>query len=432
MTWDPMGAWPRERPWIWLTLAGWLLFLRGPAFVENLKLRPPTEIIPDFFGDYASARSWTEGLPVYAEHRETVPRYVGVRLNERRSHVFFNAHPPTSVLLALPFAAMSFPTAFLAWNLTSLAALAASVCVVQRQLRIPVRVWSFAPVVALLSLCFPLWEQCRLGQLTLILLLLVTGTWAAERSGRPWLAGALLGAATTIKLFPGCLFLHYALCRRWKVVAAGMATMAGLTALTAALLGLDAYRAYLLRVLPGIQHFRAGWNNDSLWGFWSRLFDPALDHPRDWSLSQPVSYSPALALLISVISSSAIVAILARAVHRNTAGQGNDLTFALAVTATLLVSPICWDHYLLILLVPLAAAWVELPASRLARALFVVIVAAFWVGHPTVWELFGLLGRAATPLESLCVLSYQFYALLGLFALICLELRGGRTRSAAP
>ena len=32
-----------------------------------------------------------------------------------------------------------------------------------------------------------------------LLLLLITGAWAAERSGRPWLAGGLLGAATAIR-----------------------------------------------------------------------------------------------------------------------------------------------------------------------------------------------------------------------------------------
>jgi hypothetical protein len=40
-------------------------------------------------------------------------------------------------------------------------------------------------MIAMLLLCFPLWEQCRLGQLTLVLLLLITATWAAERFAWP-------------------------------------------------------------------------------------------------------------------------------------------------------------------------------------------------------------------------------------------------------
>ncbi len=274
MPWDPLSAWPNERRWIWLTIAGWVLLFRGPAFVESLQAKSPQELLPDFFQEYASARNAFEGRPIYDDHHESVRRYLGFQLNDRRSHVVVNAHPPTSILLALPLAKLEFGDAFLTWNLVSLAALAASLWIVQRQLTIPFSARSFAPLLALLLLCFPLWEQCRLGQLTLVLLLLITGAWAAERSGWPRLAGPLLGAATCIKLFPGFLFVYYALRGRWKVVVAGMVTVAGLTALTALLLGIEAYRSYFLTVLPEIQWFRVGWNNDSVWGFWSRLFDP--------------------------------------------------------------------------------------------------------------------------------------------------------------
>jgi len=108
--------------------------------------------------------------------------------------------------------------------------------------------------------------------------------------------------------------------------------------------------------------------------------------------------------------------------HPESSPRRSDLTFALAVTAMLLVSPICWEHYLLLLLVPLAVVWVQLPASRFARGLFLLIVAAIWLGYPLVWTVFDLNGRTAKPVHSLGVLSYQFYALLGLFALILMEL----------
>jgi hypothetical protein len=156
------------------------------------------------------------------------------------------------------------------------------------------------------------------------------------------------------------------------------------------------------------------------------LFDPAPEHERDRSLTEPLFYSPALANALSLISSAADVAILAWTVRRDAPGRRCDLTFALAVTAMLLISPICWDHYLLLLLVPLAVVWLELPASRFARIVFPVIAGAFWVGYPLIWRLFGLNGRTATPVHSLGVLSYQFYALLGLSALVLMELEQER------
>ncbi len=382
-----------------------------------------------------------------------------------------NAHPPASVLLALPLARLNFATAFLAWNLMSLAALAASLWIVQRQLKIPIGFGSLAASLALLLICFPLWEQCRLGQLTLLLLLLVTGAWAAERSGHPRLAGSLLGAATMIKLFPGFLLVYYALRGRWKVVAAGVLAVTALTGLTISALGIEAHRAYFTTVLPAIQWFQVSWNNDSLWGFWSRLLDPAPEHTRDRSLTVPLLHSPILATSLSLVSAAAISAILAmdlrrgariRGARRSTAptqptmvapdpmqvnvetavvegittvsqtAREDGLTFAMAVAAMLLISPICWEHYLLLLLVPLAIVWIELPAALFARAAFLTIVAAFWVGYPLTWTAFGLNGRTATPIDSAGILSYQFYALLAFFALARMELMSRRGREILP
>jgi hypothetical protein len=424
MPWDPLGAWPSERRWIWLTLAGWLFLLRGPAFIKNLEARPPQELIPDFFQDYASARNWLEGLPIYSSHFEAAPRYLGVSLKDRRAHVVVNSHPPPSVLLVLPLAELDFADAFLAWNLVSLAALAGSLWIVQGRLQISVSLWSIPPLVAMLLLCYPLWELFSLGQMTGVLLLLVTGTWAADRSGRPSLAGALLGTATSIKLIPGVLLLYYMLRGRWKVAATGLMMIACLVVLSATLLGIEAYRSYILTVLPEIQWFRVGWDNNSLWGFWSRLFDPAPERVRMSSFTEALIYSPALAKALSVASSAAIIGVMAWAVRCDVKGQRTDLTFALAITSMLLVSPVCWSHYLLLLLVPLAVVWNELPASRFARALFLAIVSAFWLGYPLVWTAAGLTDwRVASPLHSLGVLSYEFYALLALFALILMELR---------
>ncbi len=202
----------------------------------------------------------------------------------------------------------------------------------------------------------------------------------------------------------------------------GLLTILILSVLTASILGVEAYRSYFLTVLPEIQWFRVGWNNNSFWGFWSRLFDPSPEHERDRSLTEPLYYSPTLATTLALASSVAITGILALALRRASQGRRCDLTFTLAVTAMLLVSPICWEHYLLLLLVPLASIWVGLPKSGFMRVAFLVIVAAFWLGYPVTWTAFGLNGRVATPVDSVGILSYQFYALLGFFALALLQL----------
>ncbi len=423
MPWDPFNAWPEYRRWIWLSIAAWLVLLRGPAFVDNLRVKSPEQSTPNFFQEYASGRNWLEGISIYSDHRETVPRYLHSAFVEGRSYVFANAHPPTSVLISLPFAKLNFADSFVVWNSVSLCALIASLWIAYRQLKIELRASSAIGLISLLLLCHPLWEQCRLGQLSLILLFLVTASWAAERSGRPLLSGVLLGTAASIKLFPAFLFLYFALRANWKVVIAGTVAILGLTAVTIIVLGFNCYRDYFLNVLPEIQWFRVGWNNDSVWGFWSRLFDPAPERARVRSLTDPLFYSPFLAKMLSLFMSAALIGIVAWNVRRDATGQRSDLTYATAVIGMLLISPVCWNHYLLILLVPLAIIWIELPSSMCARALFLLILTAFWIGYPVVWTVFDLNGRIATPLDHLFVLSYQFYALLGLFGLALVELR---------
>ena len=114
--WDPIATFGRARWWIWglLAMLTWLAY--GPAYLETMQ--PDDRRLVDFFQDWASARNHFEGLPVYERHEVTIPRYLGY---EAKIDIPRNAHPPTSVLLVLPFACLDFPTALLTWNTLSAA-----------------------------------------------------------------------------------------------------------------------------------------------------------------------------------------------------------------------------------------------------------------------------------------------------------------------
>ena len=419
MPWNPLSAWPREQPWVWTTLAVWIVLLNGPAFIENMSAREwqtrPT--LPDFIQEWSSARNYFDGLPIYTNLATPIERYLGSSMEAKRSLIVVNAHPPTSVLLALPFACLDFGDAFLVWNILSLLMLALSLWLVQRELKIPFAVWSILPLTVFLLLCSPLWQQIYQGQLNLVLLPLLTGTWAAERAGRYRLAGVLLGAAITIKLFPGFLLVYFLLRRRWVVVTAAVVTVAVITAVTAAVLGVETYQAYVRVVLPEIQWFRVGWNNNSTAGFWYRLFDGAPEKKRAFSRSAPLWYSPGLASVATWISSAIVVGVFAWTVRDKRSREDGDMAFALAVTTMLLISPITWEHYFLLLLAPLAIFWLELPASKWIRLLFATIVMALWTSPALVWTVSGIGGRVARPIDNVTIISYQFYALLALLAL---------------
>jgi hypothetical protein len=412
---DCRSTWSRWRfflgPGLTLIVASTLAPLYLTAFW------PPASRVVDFFQEWASARNYREGLPLYTPHGTTIPRYLGPGISTGAGLMIeVNAHPPTSVLLSLPFSMLAYPDAVLVWNLVSLVMLGASLYLLWRGLETRVSWLLFFPFTTALFLCTPLFLQFSLGQLTLLILLLLTGTWAADRSARPFLAGALLGTATTIKLFPGFMFLYFLLRREWKVLIAGSLSMLVLTGVTVSVFGWEPYRVYLLDVLPSVAKFRPSWRNASLVGFWAKLFEAP---PRYLSV-QPLFVSPAMMWSGIVASCAPILFAMAYIVRRARTKTEQDHAYGLSLTAMLLVAPITWDHYLLLLALPVAATWLYLPPTRAARILFALILTGFWFPDLLLYELAipgGLTHGVARPLHTVTVLAFQCYALLALFAL---------------
>jgi hypothetical protein len=421
---------PSLRQHVWIvkrwSLRKWLLgpcltvivaCIMAPTYFAALK--PPSDVVVDFFQEWASARNYRNGLPLYTNHRITIPLYLSTgakAIAPQGMAVDVNAHPPTSVLLVLPFAFLRYQDAVLVWNLLSLAMLGVSLALIWHGLRIPLSYWSVFPLVTSLLVCAPLVLQVTLAQLDLVILLMLTGVWTSDRSARPVLAGILTGAAAAIKVFPAFVFLYFIMKRKWKVLIAGAVTVALLTALTAALFGIDAYRAYFTDVLPQLAKFRALWPNASLVGFWTKLFDPPLDYPR----VEPLWRSPMVARAGIAASLTLVVISLALVVRRATSRATEDVAYGISLSAMLLACPITWEHYLLLMLFPLAATWVYLSKSREARLVLVIILVAFWSWPAVIQHLVipgGISTGVAKPIHTLTVLSYQFYALIALFCL---------------
>lgn len=412
---------------LWLALAlpaGWFL---GPGFLADL--HPPADRITDFFQEWASARSYLDGLPIYGRQQEAAQRYLGVSPVNDRDFVEVNGHPPSAVLLALPFGLLPYPQAFLAWTLLSLAAFAGSAWLVVRLLAIPLSPWALLPTLTLLLACHPFRQQMSQGQPNLFLLLLLTGAWAADRSERPRLAGALVGIAAAIKLFPAFILLYFVLRREWRALTAALLTLAGLTLLTAAILGSESFTTFATDVVPRVRAWRSNWNNASLPGLWSKLFDPGTKG----SHVQPVRLDPALAQLGTALSCMVLLAAWAAGVREATTLAGRDRAFAASVLAMLLVAPVTWEHYFVLLLVPLAVLWLRLPARGPTRWLFHLCLVALWLA-PFVYYFLLMHARVqdrhtqvATPGQTLTALSVQLYALLALF-LLTLRLGDAGTR----
>jgi hypothetical protein len=402
--------------------------MQGPDVVRSM--RPVDNRWSDFFQDWASARNYFAGRPIYGDLLASAKRYIlGLEAGEGEvprasADAEVNAHPPTSILLFLPLAPLPYADAVLVWNLISLGALFFSLWIIRRELEIPLDAWSIFPFVTLLILSNPLRQQMHQGQLSLILLLLLTGSWAAQRSGRLGWTGVVLGTATAIKLFPGFLFLYFILRRQWMVVRTGIISFAVLTGLTVSVLGFETYQSYYYDVIPRLEVFRSGWHNASLPGLCAKLFNPLSKAQLDgWAMHGPIEplwRSAVLAKLSTWLLCGVVVAVLSWIVLRARSCVETDQAFGLTIIAMLLVSPITWDHYLLLLLIPLAVMWVGLPSSNLVRATILILLIAVWANPPVIYDAMipgGTLHGTAYPIHAFCVLSFQCHALLMLFAL---------------
>ena len=413
--------WSVRRRCFWLVVATLAVLVWGPGFFDSL--RPPRELILDFFQEWASARNAMAGLPVYSPQSVALEKHLGYRLSgDETFWLEWNAHPPTSVLLIMPLAVLDYPEAFLTWNLISLALLTASLWLIVRELQLPFSPWWLLPLVTALLAANPFRQQVNQGQLNLVLLALLTGAWSAHRRGDSSRAGALLGAATAIKLFPGFLFLYFAARRDGKCLAAGAASFALLTGLTLWVLSPAAYRDYVEVVLPQVVVFRDWWANVSLWGFWHKLFDGSSGHV------VPSAHLPLVAKWGSIVSALIVAGLVAWTSRRARTPSERDAAFSLAIVGMLLASPIAWDHYFLLLLIPLAVFWRQLPEGGAWRWSLLAMLVLLSLNPKLVWDrtIAGpgeLQGGVAQPIHAITVLAYQCYALLALFLLgLCLAL----------
>jgi hypothetical protein len=287
---------------------------------------------------------------------------------------------------------------------------------VGRELGIRLSLWCVIPSTTLLLVCYPFRLHLEQGQLAIALLALVIGAWVADRNGRPALAGSLLATATAIKLFPGFLFVFFLVRRRWRALAGGALTLIVLALATAAVLGGDIFAVYIREILAGVGDFRSGWGNVSLPGVWFKLFDPVTDRMR----VEPLWRDAALARTGSFVCGAIVTAVVAWFALSANSRSEEDRAFGLTIVAMLLVSPLTWEHYLPLLLLPLALAWIDLPISGVARRhlIFVALVVLLWADSNQLTEPFlpgSYLKNVAYPVHTIALLSLKTYALLGLF-----------------
>ena len=370
---DPMGASGRLRLVLWFLLFLLVVALQGPRFITSL----PGNLNSgsDFFQDWASAKDWLEGRPIYGPLADSLNRFLDIQADNKNTtmDVHVNAHPPFSLFVVLPFAFLSYVHAMLLWNLVMLGLFVCSIVFVVKTMNLPWHWWGVFPLGTLFLLCGPVQSQIIQGQWNFLLLALLLATYLFDLKNKPWLSGISLGIAAALKLTPIFLILWFVLDRKWKSLFAFILSFVVCNLLAIIVFGLPDAMDYLFRVLPVVREFEGYPGNISWNGFMGKLFFPI--HPE---LLPPLILAPTLgktfALVLQIAFTSLWVVLFFLPMP-----EKRERLFLLGIVIMLLVSPITWDHYLVLALPALAFSWRDLRQHPMLNIFFLITLVFFSV-----------------------------------------------------
>jgi Glycosyltransferase family 87 len=266
------------------------------------------------------------------------------------------AYPPVLAFLISPLAALperAVRNTFVPGALFSLVLLAATV---GSLLLIGVSDWRCYPIALVSPLVA---EPVEYGALGPVLLLLVALGWRyRDRSG---VAGAALGGAAVLKLFLAPLVLWLAFTRRVRASLLAVAVAVGLALVSWAAIafrGLSDY-PHVLRRLNDVE-------SDNSYSAYAVL--RALDVPK------PVTQAVVLAcgIVLLVLAARAARAVVADPLERD------RRSLILTLAAALVLTPILWLHYLVLLLLPIGLTRPRLAPLWLVPLAFAVFEWLDW------------------------------------------------------
>lgn len=279
----------------------------------------------------ASAIAWTTfGTGDFSCFYETAATWRRAGIYEPNGAVCVNLNLPHVVVLFAPLTALPMTAAWIVWQGFNLAAFACLLFI------LPPR--PGAGLVVAVCLTPAMLSQTALAQVATVLAVLVTCAWAAERTGRWVAAGTALGAAIALKPFLLPVAAWWAVSRFTKAAAVATITAAGITLAGVALMSPGAYAVW--------------WDaaSSASWGHYG------LNLSVNGMLSRLELFS--LASWTGVVLPIAVVTALAAW------GRRGDLEWIAVLTATILITPLGWAYYELILMGPLLAAAGRHPSLR--------------------------------------------------------------------
>jgi hypothetical protein len=338
---------PRIISFLWLTaivhLAG--LIVRLPGRVGHF----------DISIFYASAVAMRGGLNPYITDLSRIGDPLGLEIRP----LIHTTSMPTFLFLFAPFAHVSEPACYWIWFAINVASLAAAMVLLIRGTELDS--WLKSVLAVMMLLYTPLDDQIAYAQaqILILLMLVLIMRWLAR--GNDAGAGLLLALAAALRAYPAVLVLYLLIRRRWRALAATVAGSIVIGLITIAGIGWPLTQSGLVTIAgvggpPALRYLSSA----NLQNSYRSMADPinvavsAFVTRLFWD-SFGIGLSRRLDLLRLATVACTQLAILwlsIKATWRSLPLDELDCAFGLWVVTAIILSPLAWIHYMVLLFIP--------------------------------------------------------------------------------
>jgi hypothetical protein len=357
----------------------------------------------DFFQYYAGGHNWSQGLDPYLNHPDEASAIQNPRHEDKSVSGYI--YPPTWLPLFAAFARMQYGQARQAWFVLNVGLFALLVGVAV--LTSPGRRLEVSTAAVLLTLCsYPFLYHAHLGQIDLIVAALAVGAFLVYPRWHGWPTALLLAIAISVKITPIVLVaVMVAYFRDLRLALRTLVCLLAVGLVSFLAVSPHLYWEYVADILPRISVSSPSRFNQTLMRFWT----PWPQMLRVFSL---LGYA-ALVFLAYVCGKAPVSRSPEQArVDTRTETLG---ILALAVTMTLIFSPLGWLSAYVMTIVPMALL-LTAPPPRDAPWAMVVLAAGTGLMCMRIFDVqvLNLLNALGAAVVVLCLL--YFYLPLRAFS----------------
>lgn len=319
----------------------WLVALESFVLIAHL---PPRVFHHDFSVFYCSAVALRNHLDPYTIDLVPIGRSFGMGIWP----LIHTTDTPTALMLFQPLASIAPIAAYNVWLAFNVTVLVIAVILLVRPRRSGMGLSAAYAVAALALVYAPVTDNLLFSQrqgLILLLLVMAMGALEREREAR---AGLLLATAVAYRIFPIVMVGYFVTRRQWRPLWFMALGLALIGAVTVAVMGLP----LCLDFTRGVHLAMTATSDPSdvaVRGFIIRSFVALFGDRPGWLVES----------LQRITILAAQVTILALAAGPSLRGprppRFDQRAWGLWAAATVIISPLAWFHYMVLLLIPFVA-----------------------------------------------------------------------------